>query len=63
MLYDIDHRGNTWYIVTNYEAKNFRLMTAPQDKTAKSGWTELIAHRPDVLVEGIGLVQGFPRGV
>ncbi|MGN7720882.1 S9 family peptidase [Chitinophaga sp. 22620] len=59
MLYDIDHRGNTWYIVTNYEAKNFRLMTAPQDKTAKSGWTELIAHRPDVLVEGIDLFKDF----
>ncbi|WP_346319832.1 S9 family peptidase [Chitinophaga sp. YIM B06452] len=59
MLYDIDHRGNTWYIVTNYDAKNFRLMTAPQDKTGKAGWTELIAHRPDVLLEGIDLFKDF----
>ncbi len=59
MLYDIDHRGDTWYIVTNYEAKNFRLMTAPQNNTSKSGWKELIAHRPDVLLQGIDLFKDF----
>ncbi|MBO9155146.1 S9 family peptidase [Chitinophaga sp. GCM10012297] len=59
MLYDIDHRGDKWYIVTNYDAKNFRLMTAPEGKTGKSHWTELIPHRADVLLEGIDLFKDY----
>lgn len=59
MLYDIDHRGDKWYIVTNYDAKNFRLMTAPLNNTAKSAWTELIPHRTDVLLEGIDLFKDY----
>ena len=27
--YDVDHRGGLWYIRTNKDAKNFRIVTAP----------------------------------
>ena len=33
--YSVDHFGNDFYIVTNHEAKNFRLMKTPVTKTTK----------------------------
>lgn len=55
MLYDIDHRGDKFYITTNWEAKNFRLMESPLDKTSKENWKEVIPHRTDVLLQGLDL--------
>ncbi|RPD42415.1 S9 family peptidase [Chitinophaga barathri] len=59
MLYDIDHRGDKWYIITNYEAKNFRLMAAPLASTGKASWKEVIPHRTDVLLEGMDLFNDY----
>jgi oligopeptidase B len=50
--YHVEHFRDKLYIRTNYQAKNFRLMEAPLDKTAKENWVELIPHRDDVLLEG-----------
>lgn len=59
MLYDIDHRGDKFYIVTNFDAKNFRLMETALDKTSKENWKEVIPHRTDVLLEGIELFNNY----
>lgn len=53
--YDIAHYGDEFYIVTNWDAKNFRLMKTAEGKTSKENWHEVIAHRDDVLLEGIEL--------
>lgn len=43
-----------WYIITNWEALNFRLMECAENATADKGhWKEVIAHRDDVLLEDI----------
>jgi oligopeptidase B len=57
--YGIDHYGDRFYIVTNLDAKNFRLMECPLDKTTKENWKEVIAHRPDVLLEGIEIFRDY----
>jgi oligopeptidase B len=59
MLYDIDHRGDKFFIVTNFEAKNFRLMECPLDKTTKDNWKEVVPHRTDVLLQGIDLFNDY----
>lgn len=47
--YNIDHRGGQLYILTNCDhATNFKLMTAPANAPARSNWTDLIPHRPEV---------------
>ena len=51
--YDVEHRGGLFYIRTNKGANNFRVVTAPVATPAESLWTELIAHRPEVKIEGI----------
>ncbi|MEL7021734.1 MAG: S9 family peptidase, partial [Bacteroidota bacterium] len=53
--YNIAHYGDKFYIRTNMDAKNFRLMSTPENATTKDNWTEVIAHRPDVLLEGMDI--------
>ena len=57
--YGIDHYNGRFYITTNWEAKNFRLMSCLETATAKSDWQEVIPHRPDVLLEGIEIYKDF----
>jgi oligopeptidase B len=53
--YDVDHRGDLFYIRTNKGAKNFRIVTAPVSDPSEKNWKEFVAHRPAVKVEGIDL--------
>lgn len=57
--YDIDHREGLFYIRTNKNAKNFRIVTAPENAHAPANWKEFIPHQPDVLVQGIDLFKTF----
>jgi oligopeptidase B len=53
--YDVDHRGNFFYIRTNKGAKNFRVVMAPVSDPSEKNWKEFVAHRPAVKVEGIDM--------
>ncbi|MGB0910783.1 MAG: S9 family peptidase, partial [Nitrospirales bacterium] len=57
--YDVDHCDQQFYIRTNDQAKNFRLMVAPVDHPEKAHWKELIPHRDDVLLEGVELFNKY----
>ena len=39
--YSLDHWGDRWVVLTNLDATDFRVMTAPVD--APSAWTELVS--------------------
>lgn len=64
--FSIDHAGDSFYIITNWEAKNFRLMqcsdTLPfgrntEGESMRNNWTELIPNRADVLLESIDIFK------
>lgn len=55
--YDIDHRDGLFYIRSNKNAKNFRLVTAPVSHPQQKNWKELIAHQVDVKIEGFDLFK------
>jgi len=57
--YTVEHKDNQFFIETNYEAKNFKLMTCDLDTTTKEHWQELIGHREEVLLEGFELFNDF----
>jgi oligopeptidase B len=69
--YDVDHRGDLFYIRTNSGGRNFRLVTAPVSAPGRASWKEIVPHRPDVMLEGVDLfkdhlvleerVNGLPR--
>ncbi len=59
VLYQVDHAGSTFYIRTNKDAKNFKIMTAAEDKTDAASWKEMIAHDDKVLIQGFDLFKNF----
>ncbi|MFI3185217.1 MAG: prolyl oligopeptidase family serine peptidase, partial [Methylococcaceae bacterium] len=42
-----------------WEAQNFRLMETTVDKPGKENWKEVIAHRPETLLEGIEVFKNY----
>lgn len=57
--YQLDHYGDHFYIRTNLDAPNFRLMKTPVTATTKDNWTEVIPHRDDVFLGGIEIFKDF----
>jgi oligopeptidase B len=57
--YDVDHRENLFYIRSNKDAKNFQILTAPEDDPAPKNWKVFIPHSDTVLVQGIDLFRDF----
>lgn len=55
--YSIEHHGERFYIVTNEDATNFKLMETPAHRTSPENWREVIPHRTDVFVEGAAAFQ------
>ncbi len=53
--YSIDHGHGSFYIRTNWQAANFRLMRTPENKTAREAWVEMLAHRKDVLLQNVSV--------
>ena len=57
--YDVEPHGDTLWIRTNDKGRNFRVVTAPIANPARAGWTEVIAHRDDVMIAGHWLFKDF----
>lgn len=57
--YFISHYKDKFYIRTNYQAKNFRLMQTAVEKTSIENWQEVIAHREDVLLEDYDVFNDY----
>jgi oligopeptidase B len=56
-MYRVNHRDGLFYIVTNKQAKNFRVVTAPVGQPQEANWTELVPHNPAVRVGGLLLFR------
>ena len=57
--YYADHRNGLFYIRTNDRGRNFRFVTTPVESPAPEKWTEIIAHRADVMLEDVDLFASF----
>jgi oligopeptidase B len=51
--YDVDHYDGEFYIVTNRNAKNFRVVTAPMADPSEKNWKPFIDHNPAVRINGL----------
>ncbi len=51
------HRDGVFYVTTNKNAKNFRLVTVPEGKLDQ--WNEIIPNRDDVLLEGVTVFKNY----
>ncbi|MBI3958924.1 MAG: S9 family peptidase [Chloroflexi bacterium] len=64
MEYGVEHHRDaagkeTLFVTTNWEAENFRVMTAPVDAPDRENWQEFIPHRPAVKVDRVEAFLDF----
>lgn len=57
--YDVSHYGDHFYIRTNLDAENFRLVKTPVNATAKENWTDVIPHSEERFLEGVDLFKNY----
>ncbi len=57
--YSVSHFGDYFYIKTNLEAENFKLVKTPVTKTTKENWEEVIPHRINVFLEGTEIFKNY----
>jgi oligopeptidase B len=53
MEYSVEQHGDKFYILTNDNAKNFKLMQAPITNPSKENWKEIIPNRDSVKIDDI----------
>ncbi len=51
--YDVDHYNGQFYITTNKNAKNFRVVTAPISDPSEKNWKPFIEHNPKIKIDGL----------
>ena len=57
--YSIDHVGDRFLVRTNLDARNFRLMETPLDRTERDNWSEVIGHRDDVFLQSFEVFDDY----
>lgn len=51
--YAVVDARDRFLVLTNWEAKNFRIMETPKDRTGRAHWREVLAHRSDVYLDSL----------
>jgi oligopeptidase B len=51
LLYSVDHRGDRFFIVTNENAKNFKIIETPVASPDKEHWKDFLPYDPEVKVD------------
>lgn len=57
--YSVDHMGDHFYITTNRDAKNFKLVKTPTTATTYDNWVDVLPHREETLLEGVEMFKDF----
>ena len=55
--YSVEHHGDQFFIVTNADAVNFKLMRASVNNPSRANWQEMIPHREAVKLDGVSAFQ------
>ena len=55
--YSIDHYQDKFFIITNWNAKNNRLMETSENATEKKNWKEVLPHREEVHLLGMEIFK------
>lgn len=58
--YSVNHtEGDRFFIYTNLNAKNYRLVSAPIGKPSSENWADVIAHREDVFLQDVEYFRDY----
>lgn len=51
LLYSVDHHGDRFFIVTNENAKNFKIIETPVASPDKEHWKDFLPYDPEVKID------------
>lgn len=57
--YSADYYNGEFYITTNKNATNFRVVKAPVADPSEKNWKEFIAHNPAIKIEDLNFFNGY----
>ena len=57
--YYLDHHGDKFYIMTNENAKNYKIMDVETSNPARANWKEFIPHNDSVKIENIDAFKTY----
>ncbi len=58
-LYEVEDANGQYYVRTNWQAPNFRVVCTPLDSTAKTSWQDVIPARPEVFIDQMELFRDY----
>jgi len=58
-LYNIEHVGDKFYVRTDWDSPNYRIMEAPLGSVNKVQWKEVIPHREEVFLEDMEVFSRY----
>jgi oligopeptidase B len=56
--YEVEHRGDQFFVRTNRDGRNFALAVAPVSDPSPRRWTVVVPHRADVMLQGLLAFEG-----
>jgi oligopeptidase B len=57
--YSVDHYNGEFYITTNKNAENFRVVRAPISDPSEKNWKEFIPHNPKIKIDDVSFFNGY----
>jgi oligopeptidase B len=57
--YYAGHHGDSFYIITNKDARNYKLAKAPVSAPGIENWTDVVPHHEDILLEHFDLFEDY----
>jgi oligopeptidase B len=57
--YSVDYYEGNFYITTNKNAFNSRVVTAPVSDPSEKNWKEFIPHNPKIKIEDVNFFKGY----
>ncbi len=57
--YSVDHYGNEFYITTNKNAENFRVVRVPVSDPSEKNWKDFIPYNPAIKIENVEFFKDY----
>lgn len=57
--YSVEHRDGQLYILTNKDAKNFRIVSAPLNAPQPQNWRPLVPHDKNAVIKSLDVFQDY----
>ena len=59
LLYSVENHGDRFFIVTNENARNFKIVETPVASPGKENWKDFIPYDPEIKIESVDAFENY----